>query len=581
MEDEIRVLVVEDDENVRIGVEQAVALAGFPVQAFASAADALAQVAPGAPVVIVSDVRMPGIDGLQLLERVMAVDAQIPVVLISGHADISTAVGAMHDGAYDFIEKPFSSDLIAGRVARAVEKRRLTLEVQGLRAVLNNWQGIEALVLGKSPAMADVRKKILRLADTSVSVLITGETGTGKELIARSLHDFGGRRDAHFVALNCGGLPEQIFESELFGHEAGAFTGAIKKRIGKVEWAQGGTLFLDEIETMPIPLQIKMLRVLQERVVERLGANELIPVDCRVIAASKADLAELAADGRFRADLLYRLNVAQIELPPLRERREDVPLLFEHFVLAAARRFGQPAPVVSAAQVSELMTHAWPGNVRELQNVADRFVLGLTGDSLLSAGGTGAAGSTLAEQLAYFERMRARRSGCRRKRCTTSCATCGFPRAATRRLTAANDANEDTHRHGSHRHHRTRPHRRLPDPRHHARAENLPTERLARAPRGRHHAVRRRTAARLSGCAVAAGDAGRRRRRQMPVRVGRIARRVRGCVRLRDAVRGGQRSACRGEDGAGVGGAVIHAKPGITIAGVFHPLSVRLIDQVT
>ncbi|MCA3857102.1 MAG: sigma-54-dependent Fis family transcriptional regulator, partial [Burkholderia sp.] len=166
-----------------------------------------------------------------------------------------------------------------------------------------------------------------------------------------------------------------------------------------------GTLFLDEIETMPVPLQIKMLRVLQERVVERLGANDLIPVDCRVVAASKADLAELAADGRFRADLLYRLNVAQIELPPLRERREDVPLLFEHFVLAAARRFGQPAPVVTAAQVSELMTHAWPGNVRELQNVADRFVLGLTGDSLLSSGDAPAVGDTLAEQLAYFERM--------------------------------------------------------------------------------------------------------------------------------------------------------------------------------
>lgn len=405
MEDEIRVLVVEDDENVRIGVEQAVALAGFPVSAYASAADALADIAPGAPVVIVSDVRMPGIDGLQLLERVMTIDPQIPVVLISGHADISTAVGAMQVGAYDFIEKPFSSDHIAGRVARAVEKRRLTLEVQGLRAALHNWQGIEALVLGKSPAMADVRKKILRLADTSVSVLITGETGTGKELIARSLHDFGGRRDGHFVALNFGGLPEQIFESELFGHEAGAFTGAIKKRVGKIEWASGGTLFLDEIETMPVSLQIKMLRVLQERVVERLGANELIPVDCRVVAASKADLGELANDGRFRADLLYRLNVAQIELPPLRERREDVPLLFEHFVLAAARRFGQPAPVVSASQVSELMTHQWPGNVRELQNVADRFVLGLTGDSLLSAGGASARGGTLAEQLAYFERM--------------------------------------------------------------------------------------------------------------------------------------------------------------------------------
>jgi two-component system, NtrC family, C4-dicarboxylate transport response regulator DctD len=405
MGDEISVVVVEDDENVRLGVEQAVALAGFPVRAYESGAAALAEVAPGAPVVIVSDVRMPGIDGLKLLERVLAIDAQIPVVLISGHADIATAVGAMRTGAYDFIEKPFSSDHIASRVARAVEKRRLTLEVEGLRAALRNWKGIEGLVLGKSPAIVEVRRKILRLADTSVSVLITGETGTGKELIARGLHDFGGRRDHHFVALNCGGLPEQLFESELFGHEAGAFTGAIKNRIGKIEWANGGTLFLDEIETMPIALQIKMLRVLQERQIERLGANETIAVDCRIVAASKADLVELSTDGRFRADLLYRLNVAQIELPPLRERREDVPLLFEHFVLAAALRFGQSAPIVSASQVSELMTHQWPGNVRELQNVADRFVLGLGGDCLLPAGGPRIKSGTLAEQLAHFEHM--------------------------------------------------------------------------------------------------------------------------------------------------------------------------------
>lgn len=244
-----------------------------------------------------------------------------------------------------------------------------------------------------------------RVAPSTLPVLLLGESGTGKELFARALHEASDRAMGPFVVVDCSGIAETLFESELFGYEKGAFTGANQRKPGLVETAQGGTLFLDEIETMPIPLQIKMLRVLQERVVERLGANELIPVDCRVIAASKADLAELAADGRFRADLLYRLNVAQIELPPLRERREDVPLLFEHFVLAAARRFGQPAPVVSAAQVSELMTHAWPGNVRELQNVADRFVLGLTGDSLLSAGGTGAAGSTLAEQLAYFERM--------------------------------------------------------------------------------------------------------------------------------------------------------------------------------
>ncbi|CAE6863842.1 C4-dicarboxylate transport transcriptional regulatory protein DctD [Paraburkholderia nemoris] len=405
MGDEIRVVVVEDDENVRLGVEQAVALAGYPVQAYESASAALAVVAPGAPVVIVSDVRMPGIDGLQLLERVLAVDAQIPVVLISGHADISTAVGAMRRGAYDFIEKPFSSEHIVSRVARAVEKRRLTLEVEGLRDALHNWHGIEAMVLGKSPAIAEVRKKILRLADTSVSVLITGETGTGKELIARGLHDFGQRRDRHFVALNCGGLPEQLFESELFGHEAGAFTGALKSRVGKIEWAHGGTLFLDEIETMPVALQIKLLRVLQERHIERLGANESIPVDCRIVAASKADLTELAKEGRFRSDFLYRLNVAQIDLPPLRERREDIPLLFEHFVLAAARRFGQAAPTLSASQVSELMAHQWPGNVRELQNVSDRFVLGLVGDTLISDADPAGISGTLAEQVARFERV--------------------------------------------------------------------------------------------------------------------------------------------------------------------------------
>jgi two-component system, NtrC family, C4-dicarboxylate transport response regulator DctD len=405
MNHEVQVMVVEDDEDLRIGVEQALALAGLSVTAYGNALDALAEVVPGAPLVIVSDVRMPGLDGLQLLERVMAIDAQIPVVLISGHADISTAVEAMHVGAYDFIEKPFSSEHIVSRVARAIEKRRLTLEVANLRDALRNWRGIESMVLGKSPAIIEVRRRILRLADTNVPVLITGETGTGKELIARGLHNFGERHKHHFVALNCGGLPEPLFESELFGHEPGAFTGALKSRIGKMEWANGGTLFLDEIETMPIALQIKLLRVLQERQIERLGANEPIAIDCRFVAASKADLAELSKDGRFRADLFYRLNVAQIELPPLRERREDIPLLFEHFVLAAAQRFEQAAPVISAAQVSELLSHQWPGNVRELQNVADRFVLGLSGERLIPENDGPLSNNTLAETLAHFEQL--------------------------------------------------------------------------------------------------------------------------------------------------------------------------------
>jgi two-component system C4-dicarboxylate transport response regulator DctD len=217
------------------------------------------------------------------------------------------------------------------------------------------------------------------------------------------LHEHSTRRAAQFVAINCGGLPEQLFESEIFGHELGAFTGANKRRVGKVEWANGGTLFLDEVESLPMPLQVKLLRVLQERKVERLGSNELIPVDCRVIAASQEDLGELVKQQRFRSDLYYRLNVAVIELPPLRERREDIPMLFEHFVLDAATRYGREVPIVSAAQLSELMAYSWPGNVRELHNVADRFVLGLL-EARFRLLKSQPQAPTLSEQVTQFER---------------------------------------------------------------------------------------------------------------------------------------------------------------------------------
>ena len=251
--------------------------------------------------------------------------------------------------------------------------------------------------------MEQVRHTILDLADTSANVVVIGETGTGKELVARCLHEQSSRRDGRLVAINCGGVPEQLFESEMFGHEPGAFTGANKRRIGKLEWANRGTLFLDEIESLAMSLQAKLLRVLQERKVERLGSNDLIPIDCRVIAASQEDLGELVKQQRFRSDLYYRLNVAVIELPPLRERREDVPTLFEHFVLDAATRYEREAPIVSSAQLSELMAYSWPGNVRELHNVADRFVLGLLGEQfkLLNAGQP--PGRTLADQVARFE----------------------------------------------------------------------------------------------------------------------------------------------------------------------------------
>jgi two-component system, NtrC family, C4-dicarboxylate transport response regulator DctD len=404
MPDSIKVLLVEDDPAVRIGSEQALKLAGFPVESFESAERVVPHIKLGIPAIVVSDVRLPGMDGLGLLRHVVDMERGLPVILVTGHGDVTMAVNAMREGAYDFIEKPFPSEHLVEVVGRAAEKRRLTLEVETLRNRLRNWVGIEATLLGRSPQMEQVRHTILDLADTSANVVVIGETGTGKELVARCLHEQSSRRDARFVAINCGGVPEQLFESEMFGHEPGAFTSANKRRIGKLEWANQGTLFLDEIESLAMSLQAKLLRVLQERKVERLGSNELIPIDCRVIAASQEDLGELVKQQRFRSDLYYRLNVAVIELSPLRERREDIPTLFEHFLLDAARRYEREAPIVSGPQLSELMAYSWPGNVRELHNVADRFVLGLLGEQFKLLKALHSPARTLADQVAQFER---------------------------------------------------------------------------------------------------------------------------------------------------------------------------------
>jgi len=280
--------------------------------------------------------------------------------------------------------------------------------VRSLRDALEDRHGIQAALIGRSAQMQQVRRTVMTLAETSADVLIYGETGTGKELVARCLHDHSARRREHFVPLNCGGLPESLADSELFGHEVGSFTSANRLRVGKFEYANGGTLFLDEIESMPMAVQIKLLRALQERSIERIGSNKAIPFDCRVVAASKFDLQTLSDQQKFRADLYYRIGVAVIELPPLRERREDIPLLFEHFTLLAASRYERAAPMLSSAQLADLMGYAWPGNVRELRNVADRFVLGLLGDRLTLARrpGEGAAGlpTGLPQQIEHYER---------------------------------------------------------------------------------------------------------------------------------------------------------------------------------
>jgi two-component system C4-dicarboxylate transport response regulator DctD len=395
-----RVLFVEDDSAVRQGSAQALSLAGIRVEEFESAEQAIPRISADFAGVVVTDVLLPGMDGLALLRHVRAADPHLPVVLVTGHGDIAMAVQAMRDGAYDFIEKPFASDRLVEVTRRALEKRALVIENRKLREILESRKGLEEKLVGRSHGIEKARKLIATLAREKVDVLIVGETGTGKEVVARCLHE-NSARTGPFVAINCAAIPENLFESELFGHEAGAFSGAMKLRVGKLEHAHRGTLFLDEIESMPLAMQAKLLRALQERRIVRLGSNEEIAVDCRLVVAAKGDLQVLVENGAFRGDLYYRLNVAVIELPPLRERREDIPLLFEHFVLDAARRYKRAAPLVDEELLARLLAMPLPGNVRELRNIADRFVLGLepAGPAAVSR-----AGMSLAEAVDEFER---------------------------------------------------------------------------------------------------------------------------------------------------------------------------------
>ncbi|MBO3276826.1 two-component response regulator AauR [Pseudomonas schmalbachii] len=403
MSEALRVLIVEDDPHILLGCQQALSLEDIDSDGVASAEEALKRIDADFPGIVVSDIRLPGMDGLQLLAKLKEKDPSLPVVLITGHGDIAMAVQAMRDGAYDFMEKPFSPERLVDTARRALAQRGLSREVSHLRRQLAGRQALESRLIGRSPQMQALRELIANVADTSANVLIEGETGTGKELVAQCLHDYSRRQPRAFVALNCGGLPESLIDSEIFGHEAHAFTGAGKRRIGKIEHADGGTLFLDEIESMPLNLQVKLLRVLQEHTLERLGSNQLIPVDCRVIAATKSDLAAMGRDGSFRSDLYYRLNVVTLQLPPLRERREDILMLFEHFLQQSSLRFDRPAPQIDNATAASLMAHDWPGNVRELRNVAERFALGLP---VLGKSGLGpdASEPRFVEAVEAFER---------------------------------------------------------------------------------------------------------------------------------------------------------------------------------
>lgn len=394
-----RVLLVDDDDRMRNSTAQALELAGFAVEPLASGEEALALAGPGFAGAVVSDIRMPGMDGMTLLSRLHEIDAELPVILVTGHAEVPLAVEAIRGGAYDFIEKPFVVQELATVIRRAIDHRGLVLANRRLRAVAGKRDDLEARLPGRTPVMVDLRHRLRAIGASDADALIIGPTGAGKEVAARALHDMSPRAGHPFIAINCAALPQALIESELFGHEAGAFPGALRPRYGKFEHARGGVVLLDEIGSMPLDLQAKLLRVLQERVITRLGSNDPVALDVRFIATSKTDLADLVRHGAFREDLYWRLNVAVLHVPPLSARREDIPLLFLQLVRESAARHSVPERDMPPAFLSGLAARDWPGNVRELRNLAERVVLGLEGTETPQADG-----ARLAERVAAFER---------------------------------------------------------------------------------------------------------------------------------------------------------------------------------
>ncbi|MDO6541445.1 sigma-54-dependent transcriptional regulator [Photobacterium sanguinicancri] len=370
-----KVIFIDDEKSIRDALGQTLEIEDYDVSLFSSAKPVLAELDNHFEGVIISDINMPEIDGITFLKRALAIDPELSIILLTGHGDISMAVEAMRLGAYDFLEKPFSTDNLLDVVKRAGDKRELILENRELRRELEAQSGPGPRILGNNPKIKQLRRILTHIKDAPADVMIHGETGTGKELVARFLHDHSIRHDKPFVAINCGAIPETMIESELFGFESGAFTGAQKKRVGKIAHANGGTLFLDEIESMPMALQIKMLRVLEERKVEPLGTNKCVDLDVRIIAATKENLRIKSDKGEFRDDLYYRLNVVSVEIPPLRERKDDIPMLFQNFVRSASTRYSIEPTAITLEQQQKLLEHDWPGNVRELRNLAERLVL--------------------------------------------------------------------------------------------------------------------------------------------------------------------------------------------------------------
>jgi two-component system response regulator AtoC len=367
------ILVVDDDPGVRESF-RLILEDHYDVVDVPDGPSALEVVRASPMDLVLLDIRLPGMDGIEVLERIKAIDERVEVILVTAVKTVRTAVAAMKLGAFDYLTKPFEEDELLSLASRALERRTLEREVALLRSELARTHDLDEIV-GKHPVMEKLHGLVAQVARTSTTVLITGESGTGKELVARAIHRHGPRREGPFVAVNPAAIVESLIESELFGHERGAFTGAHQRKLGKFELAQGGTLFLDEIGTLRADLQAKLLRVLQEREIERVGGTRSIKIDVRVIAATNTNLKEAVNRGTFREDLYYRLNVVPILVPPLRERAQDVPLLAEHFLRRDTRDFNKRIEGLSPEAVAALQAYRWPGNVRELENVIERCVV--------------------------------------------------------------------------------------------------------------------------------------------------------------------------------------------------------------
>jgi two-component system, NtrC family, nitrogen regulation response regulator GlnG len=367
-----RILIADDEDSLRWVLDKGLRQAGYEVTAVKDGESALRAFEAEPFDLVFLDIRMPGLDGLTALARLRERAPDAHVVVMTAHGTMETAIQAMQRGAYDYLAKPFDLDEAVLVAERALESRRLTQEVARLRTGLQEVKEFSALI-GRHPRMQDVYKAIGRIAGSDVTILIRGESGTGKELVARAIHHYSRRSGRAFVAVSCAAIPATLLESEMFGHERGAFTDAKERRLGKFELAQGGTLYLDEIGDMPVELQTKLLRALQERAIERVGGHESIRVDVRVIAATNRDLDAAMREGGFREDLFYRLNVVTLNLPPLRERRRDVPLLVEHFLAKHAEELGDRG--VAPEALDRLVGYDWPGNVRELENVIQRAMV--------------------------------------------------------------------------------------------------------------------------------------------------------------------------------------------------------------